>query len=153
MGAFNKTLFLFLVIFLISSIYYVTPVEVEGVVEHKVINGYYGNTCESIFNAPHPSEPWIRVDTEDFEPFFTQGDKNLYVNDSLKELLERKYNNVDYCVGVRLISDDSANDVPEGKTCTYFVSLEDFNKVKIDDKVKCKVSRYRFARIDKITVL
>jgi hypothetical protein len=146
-------LFLFLIIFLISSIHYVTPVEVEGVVEHKVINGYYGNTCESIFNAPHPDESWILADDEDFEPFFTPDDKDLYVNDSLKALLEQKYSNVDYCVGVRLISDDPANDVSQGETCTYYVSLEDFNKVKIDDKVKCKVSRYRFARIDKITVL
>jgi hypothetical protein len=153
MGAFNKTLFLFLAIFLISSIYYVTPVEVEGVVEHKVINGYYGNTCESIFNAPHPSEPWILVDNKDFEQFFTQDDKDVYVTGSLKELLVRKYSNVDYCVGVRLISDDSANDVFEGEAYTYLVSLEDFNKMKIGDRIKYKVSRYRFARIDKITVL
>ena len=153
MSTFNKMLLLFLIIFLISSIYYVTPVEVEGVVEHKVINGYYGNTCESIFNAPHPVESWILVDNEDFEPFFTQEDKYLYVNDSLKEFLERKYASVDYYVGVRLISDDSVNDVSEGETCTYFVSLEDFNKVKIDDNVKYKASRYRFVRIDKITVL
>ncbi|SFM47112.1 hypothetical protein [Methanolobus profundi] len=153
MSTFKKMLLLSLIIFSLSLVYYVIPVEVEGVVEHKVINGYYGNTCDSIFNAPHPAESWILADDEDFEPFFTQGDMNLYVNDSLKEFLERKYASVDYYVGVRLISDDPANGVYEGETCTYYVSLEDFNKVKIDNKVKCKIPRYRFARIDNITIL
>ena len=139
-------LFLFL-------IYYVTPVEVEGVVEHKVINGYYGNTCESIFNAPYPDEPWILVDNKYFEQFFSPEDRNVYVNDSMKELLERKYVSVDYYVAIRASSEESVNDVPEGGTCTHFTSLDDFNKVIIGDEVKYKVPRYRFARIDRITVL
>ncbi|WP_292468711.1 hypothetical protein [Methanolobus sp.] len=41
----------------------------------------------------------------------------------------------------------------EGETLTYFVNREDFNKVKIGDRVECKISRYRFVRIDKITVM
>lgn len=129
------------------------PVEVEGVVDHKLILGCSGNICEDIFNAPHPDEPWVLVENKDFEQFFSPEDKNVYVNDSLKELLERKYVSVDYCVAVQVSSDDPVNDVPEGETCTYFVSLEDFNKVKIGDKVECKLSRYRFVRIDKIKVL
>ncbi|WP_094227057.1 hypothetical protein [Methanolobus psychrotolerans] len=134
-------------------VYMLMPVEVEGVVEHKVINGYYGNTCESIFNRPYPDGPWILAESSDVEKLFSQEDRNLYINNSLKELLERKYSRVDYYVGIRLISDDPANDAQEGDTVTYFVSMEDFNKIKIGDTIECKISRYRFARIDKITVL
>jgi hypothetical protein len=156
MGTFKKMLFLFLVIFLISSIYYVTPLEVEGIVESKSINGRMsGNIGEGVLENREffPGELQVEVENEDFNQFFTPEDKNVYVNNSMKELLERKYVSVDYYVAVRLISDDPANDVSEGETVTYFTSLDDFNKVKIGDKVKYKVSRYRFVRIDKITVL
>ncbi|TQD26736.1 hypothetical protein [Methanolobus vulcani] len=156
MSTLKKMLFLFLVIFLISSIDYVIPVEVEGIVESKSINGRMsGNIGEGVLENREffPDELQIEVENEDFNQFFTPEDRNAYVNDSMKELLERKYVSVDYYVAVRLISDDPANDVSEGETFTYFTSLDDFNKVKIGDKVRYKVARYRFARIDKITVL
>ncbi len=149
----KSKLIITLLLFFGICFYFVLPVEVEGVVEHKVINGHYGNICESIFNAPHSDEPWILVDNEDFEQFVSPEDKNVYVNDSLKRQLERKYGSVDYYVAVRVGSDEPVNDVPEGETCTYFVGLEDFNKVKIGDKVECKVSRRHPTRIDRITVL
>lgn len=144
-----------LIIILLCFLYFTTPVEVEGLVESKAINGKMsGDIVEGILeNRPFPGEPWILVESEDFERFFSPEEKNVYINDSLKELLERKYVSVNYDVAIQLSSDDPVNDVPEGETCTYLVSPEDFNKVKIGDKVECKVSRHRFVKIDKITVL
>ncbi|MFA0823624.1 MAG: hypothetical protein ACC612_12160 [Methanomethylovorans sp.] len=146
----NKVVIILIVCTLVLAIYILTPVEIEGIVDHKLIIGCNENTCEEILNRPHPDAPWISVDNKDFEKFFSPTDKNVFVNDSIKEFLERKYTSINYCVAVQVNSEDPLNDVPKGETFTYFVSIENFNKVKIGNKVKCKVSRYR---IDKITIL
>lgn len=145
-----------LLLFFVVCFYFIVPVEMEGIVESKSINGRMsGNIGEVVLENRDffPGEPWIYVENKDFKQFFSLEDKNVYVNDSMKELLERTYVSVDYYVAIEVSSDEPVNDVPEGATFTYFVSLDDFNKVKIGDNVKYKVSRYQFARIDKITVL
>ncbi|MDY0385865.1 MAG: hypothetical protein RBT65_01785 [Methanolobus sp.] len=151
----KSKLIITLILFFGICFYFVLPVEVEGVVERKAIHGEMsGNTGEMVLeNLQYPGMPWIFVENKDFEQFFSPEDKNVYVNDSMKELLERKYIGVNYYVAIHVSSDDPVNDVPEGEAFTYFVSLEDFNKVKIGDEITYKVSRYRFARIDRITVL
>ena len=156
MGKFyGKFSLLLLIIALLFLLYIITPVYVEGTVESKAINGRMsGNIVKGILsNMPYPGEPWILVEDKDFEQFFSPEDKNVFINDSLHELMDRKYVSIDYIVAIEVSSEDPVNDVGERETCAYLTDREDFNRAKIGDKVLCKVSRFDIARIEEITVL
>ncbi|ATU09151.1 hypothetical protein EFE41_10185 [Methanohalophilus portucalensis FDF-1] len=132
--------------------YYVIPVEVEGVVETKAINGRMsGNTGATILlNRQVPGEPWILVEDKDFEQFFSPEDRNVFINDSLHEQMDMKYVSIDYIVSIQVSSDDPVNDVRKGQTYAYYASREDFNMAEIGDTVRYRVSRFEDYRIEEI---
>ncbi|WP_407355771.1 hypothetical protein [Methanolobus sp. WCC5] len=130
------------------------PVELEGVVESKAVNGRMsGDIVEGIvFNVPYSDEPWIQVENKDFEDFFPSEDKNVFVNDSLHQLMQRKYINIDYIVTIQVKSLDPVNGLVKGQSCAYLVDRSDFNSVKIGDNVTCKISRHKKSTINRIIV-
>ncbi len=151
----KKLLPLLIIIVFLLIIHIIIPIDVKGVVEFKAINGRMSeNIVDGIlFNSLYPNGSWIQVENEDFEQFFNVEDKNVFINDSLHELMEKKYVNIDYIIAIKVSSKDSINDVKEGKTFAYLVDREGFNKVKIGDKVVFKVSRFNIATIEDISVL
>ncbi|KGK98507.1 hypothetical protein LI82_12505 [Methanococcoides methylutens] len=148
-------LFLILTIVFLLFLYYVIPVEVEGVVEHKAINGRMsGNNVAGILdNMQHPERPWILVEDKDFEQFFSPEDKDVFINDSMHERMDGKYVSVDYIVAIQVTSEDPVNNVRKGQTLAYYASREDFNKAKIGDTVRYRVSRLEDGRIGEILEL
>lgn len=151
----RKLLLLTLIMAFLLFLYIIIPVEVEGVVESKAINGRMsGNTGAGILvNMPYPGKPWIRVKDKDFEQFFSPEDKNIFINDSLHEQMDMKYVSIDYIVAIQVSSDDPVNDVRKGQTFAYLASREDFNKAKIGDRVRYRVSRLEDCRIGEILEL
>jgi len=55
--------------------------------------------------------------------------------------MKSEYSDIKYLVSIRLDSRDPINGIDKGEALAYFVSKEDFNKMKIGDKVKYEVSR------------
>ncbi|NPE30758.1 hypothetical protein HNV12_22955 [Methanococcoides sp. SA1] len=148
----STILSLILTIAFLFVFYFMIPVEVEGVVESKAINGKMsGNTGAVILdNMPNLERPWILVEDKDFEQFFSPEDKNAFINDSLHEQMDMKYVSVDYIVSIQVTSDDPVNDVRKGQTLSYLAGREDFNKAKIGETVRYRVSRLEDYRIGKI---
>lgn len=147
----STILSLMLTIAFLSFLYYVIPVEVEGVVESKVINGRTSDNVAGILdNMQHPERPWILVEDKDFEQFFSTEDKDVFINDSLHERMDTKYVTVDYIVAIQVTSNDPVNDVRKGQTLSYLASREDFNKAKIGETVRYRVSRLEDYRIGEI---
>ena len=117
-----------------------SPIVIEGIVDHKVITGMNGDTSYTILlNRPADNGSWIIVKDKDYERFF-KGEKNAFITKSIENEM-KKYSDIKYLVSIRLDSRDPINGVGKGGTLAYFVSRDEFNRVKIGDKVKFEVSR------------
>lgn len=101
----------------------------DGTVSHKAITGILGNTYYSILlNRPIGDEPWILVKDDDFASYFSDSDKNAVISDTLAQLMDVKYSEVNYFVSV--ISKDGED------TLAYEVSRKTFNSLEIGDTIE-----------------
>jgi len=128
-----------------ATYYYVfSPVIVEGVVDHKGITGEKDGTTYSILlNTPEG----IIVKDEDYEQFFSEKDRNAFINETLDYRMKTEYSEINYLVSIRVTSKDPINNLEENQTLAYFASREDFNAMKIGDKVTYEVERFQTATI------
>jgi hypothetical protein len=148
----RKLLLITVIIIFLLFLYIAIPVEVEGVVEYKAINGRMsGNTVAGILTSHEYSGNLLTdVEDEDFNQILFAEDKNVFVNESLHEQMERKYLNIDYIVNIHVSSNDPINNVRKGESFAYLVSREDFNKAKIGEMVRYRVSKFEDYTIEKI---
>lgn len=72
--------------------------------------------------------------------FSPEEDRDASINKSLEDEMKTKYSTIYYLVSIRVDSKDPVNHLEEGDTLAYFVSRDDFNRVKIEDKVEYEVS-------------
>lgn len=128
-----------------ATYYYVfSPVIVEGFVDHKGITGEKDGTTYSILlNTPEG----IIVEDEDYAQFFSENDRNAFINETLDYRMKTEYSEINYLVSIRVTSKDPINNLEENQTLAYFVSREDFNSLKIGDKVTYEVERSQTAAI------
>lgn len=132
---------LLLIIACLLAYKFMSPVMVEGVVDHKAVMGVKGDTSYTILlNRPTDNGSWIIVKDKDYEKFF-KGEKNAFISKSIEDEMRKKYFDIKYLVSIRLDSKDPINGIDKGEALTYFVSREIFNKMKIGDRVKFEVSR------------
>ncbi len=148
----KRTLIIAVVIAVVSvgaaAYYYVfSPVIVEGVVDHKGIAGEKDGTTYSILlNTPEG----ITVEDEDYEQFFSEKDRDAVINETLDYMMRTEYSEINYLVSIRVSSRDPINNLEENQTLAYFVSREDFNALKIGDKVTYEVERFQIATIKQV---
>ena len=148
---FNRRSFIVVVVVLVAvsigaaTYYYVfSPVIVEGVVDHKAVTGEKDGTSYSVLlNTPEG----IIVKDEDYALFFSEKDRNAFVNKTLEDSMKTEYLEINYLVSIRVSSRDPINDLEENQTLAYFASREDFNAMKIGDKVTYEVERFQTATI------
>ena len=79
---------------------------------------------------------WILLKDKSYEEFFSKKDNNTFISKSLEDEMKSEYSDIKYLVSIRLDSRDPINGIDKGEALAYFVSKEDFNKMKIGDKVK-----------------
>jgi len=131
---------LILVVVIACSLVYKSassPIIVEGTVDHKVITGLKGDTSYTILvNRMIDNRSWILLKDKSYEEFFSKKDNNTFISKSLEDKMKSEYSDIKYLVSIRLDSRDSINGIDKGEALAYFVSKEDFNKMKIGDKVK-----------------
>lgn len=107
--------------------------EVEGTVSHKSLSGMKGKTVYGIIlNRPISEGSWIVVKDEDYKKYFSGN--HVVINETVEERITREYRDLKYQVNV--------NVSPEEGTQGYQTSREKFNKIKIGEKVKLKVTRF-----------
>ena len=153
----NKSLLSVMAVILVAvvigtSIYYYvfSPVIVEGIVDHKAVTGMKGDTVYTILL----NTPWgIMIDDKEYEKFFSEKDRNAFINKSLEDKMKTDYSEINYFVSIRVSSKDPVNSLEKGETLAYFVSRDDFNKLTIDDKVKYEVARFQTATIRRLLVV
>ena len=141
-----------LVVVVVSvAVYYwfFSPVIVEGAVDHKAVTGTKDTTIYSILLN---TDSGIVVKDEDFEDWFSEVDENAFVNSSLEGRMRTEYSEAYYLVSIRVSTGDPVNSLEEGETLAYFVSRDDFNRVKIGDGVRFEVERFQTATIKGLTV-
>jgi len=131
-----------------ATYYYVfSPVIVEGVVDHKGITGEKDGTTYSILlNTPEG----IIVEDEDYEHFFSEKDRNAFINETLDYKMKTEYSEINYLVSIRVTSKDPINNLEENQTLAYFASREDFNALRMADKVTYEVERFQTATIKQV---
>ena len=120
-----------------------SPVIVEGVVGHKAVRGIEGNTHPLILasTATTSLNSEVLVLDKDYDMFFPEkGD--MFINKSLEDKMETKYDKIEYFVSVRVSSRDPINGVEKGECNIYSVDRSEFNKVQVWDEVKYEVSRW-----------
>ena len=153
-GKLNKRLLSIVAVLLVAVVigaatyYYVfSPVVVEGIVDHKGVTGVKDGTLYTILlNAD-----WgIRVEDEDYEKFFSDEDRNAFIDKSLEDTMKTEYSEINYLVSIRVSSEDPVNNLEEGETLAYFVSRDDFNMLRIGDEVKYEVERFQTATIKRL---
>ena len=150
----NKRSFIIVVIVLVAvsigaaTYYYVfSPVIVEGVVDHKGVTGEKDGTTYSILlNTPEG----IIVEDEDYAQFFSKKDTNAFINKTLEDEMTTEYSEINYLVSIRVTSGDPINNLEENETLAYFVSREDFNALKMGDKVRYEVERFQTATVKRV---
>ena len=128
-----------------------SPVIVEGVVGHKAVRGIEGNTHPLILvsTATTNLNPEVLVLDKDYEEFFPENG-DLFINKSLEDKMETKYDKIEYFVSIRVSSKDPINGVEKGECNIYSVDRSEFNKVQVWDEVKYEVSRwYELPTIEK----
>ena len=102
----------------------------EGIVDHKAITGVKDNTSYTILvNRTGDGEPLILLKDKDYEEYFSTGDGNVVVNESLEREVKREYSVVNYFVNVKV-------DPEEYGTQPYRASREIFNNIEVGTKVK-----------------
>jgi hypothetical protein len=102
----------------------------EGIVDHKAITGVKDDTSYTILmNAFSDGEAWIALKDQDYEEYFSTGDGNALVSESLEREVKKEYSVVNYFVNVKVD--------PEGYgTQPYRVSREIFNNMEVGTEVK-----------------
>lgn len=102
----------------------------EGIVDHKAITGVKDDTSYTILmNRTSEVGPLILLKDEDFEEYFSTGDGNVVVSESVEREVKEEYSSVSYFVNVKVD--------PEGYgTQPYRVSREIFNNMEVGTKVK-----------------
>ena len=102
----------------------------EGIVDHKAITGVKDNTSYTILmNGPGDGEPWILLKDEDYEEYFSTGDEDAVVSESLASEMKKEYSVVNYFVNVKV-------DPEEYGTQPYRASREIFNNIEVGTKVQ-----------------
>ena len=149
----DKRMLVIVVVIVVASVgavtyYYVfSPVIVEGIVDHKGITGEKDGTTYSILlNTPER----ITFKDEDYGQFFSEKDRDAVINETLDYNMKTEYSEINYLVSIRVTSRDPINNLQENQTLAYFVSREDFNALKIGDKVTYKVERFQTATIKQL---
>ena len=144
--------FLLVVVVVSVAVYYwfFSPVIVEGVVDHKAVTGTKDGTIYSILLN---TDSGIVVKDEDYEDWFSEVDKNAFVDSSLEGRMRTGYSEVYYLVSIRVSTGDPVNSLEEGETLAYFVSRDGFNRVKIGDGVRFEVDRFQAAAIKGLAVV
>jgi len=120
-----------------------SPVIVEGVVGHKAVEGIKGDTHSTILvsTATTNLNSEVLVLDKDYEEFFSEkGD--VFINKSLEDEMETKYDKIRYFVSVRVSSRGPVTGIEKGECNSYSVDRSEFNKVQVWDKVKYEVSRW-----------
>lgn len=151
---FNRRSFIIVVVVLVAvsigaaTYYYVSsPVIAEGVVDHKAVTGEKDGTTYSILlNTPEG----IIVKDEGYEHFFSEIDRNAFINETLDYRMKTEYSEINYLVSIRVTSREPINNLEENQTLAYFVSREVFNALKMDDKVTYEVERFQTATIKRV---
>lgn len=151
---FNRRSFIIVVVVLVAvsigaaTYYYVfSPVIAEGVVDHKAVTGEKDGTTYSILlNTPEG----IIVKDEDYEHFFSEIDRNAFINETLDYRMKTEYSEINYLVSIRVTSREPINKLEENQTLAYFVSREVFNALKMGDKVTYEVERFQTATIKRV---
>jgi len=154
---FNRRSFIIVVVVLVAvsiggaTYYYVfSPVIVEGVVDHKAVTGEKDGTTYSILlNTPEG----ITVEDEDYEQFFSGKDRNAVINKTLEDKMKTEYSEINYFVSIRVSSRDPINNLEENQTLAYFASRDDFNALKMGDKVTYEVERFQTATIKRVLAI
>jgi len=122
--------------------YKLTEVTAEGVVLQKAVTGIKDDTSHTILvNRPIDNGSWIIVKDSDYN-FFSKQDRNVFITKAMEDEMRKKYSAVRYIVSLRLETGDLINGIAKGEASAYFVSREDFNRMKIGDRVKIKISRF-----------
>lgn len=107
---------------------------VEGTVDHKAVTGVKDNTSYTVLmNSGGDGEPWILLKDEDYEEYFSTGDENAVVSESLESEMKKEYSVVNYFVNVKVAPEE------EG-TKPYRASREVFNNIEVGTKVKFRWS-------------
>lgn len=124
--------------------WFFSPTVVEGVLDHKAVTGVKDGTSYTILlNAD-----WeISVKDEDYEKFFSENDRNAFINKSIEDEMKVEYSEINYLVSIRVSSRDPVNKIEEGETLAYFATRDNFNDLWIGDKVRYKVARFKTATI------
>ncbi len=106
-----------------------SPVIVEGVVDHKTVIGVKDNVSYTLLvNKPAYDSPWILVKDKDYVDYFSTGYRNAIVSKPLENEMKKKYSDIAYFVNIKVSSKE--------ETQPYQVSREIFNKLRINSKVK-----------------
>jgi len=107
---------------------------VEGIVDHKAVTSVKDNTSYTVLvNSIGDGEPWILLKDEDYEEYFSTGDENAVVSESLESEMKKEYSVVNYFVNVKVAAKE------EG-TQPYRASREVFNNIEVGTKVKFRWS-------------
>lgn len=141
-----------LVVVVVSvAVYYwfFSPVIVEGVVDHKAVTGTKDGTVYSILLN---TDSGIVVKDGNYEDWFSDVEKNAFVNSSLEGRMRTEYSEIYYLVSIRVSTGDPVNSLEEGGTLAYFVSRDNFNRVKVGDGVRFEVDRFQTATIKGLAV-
>ena len=115
---------------LVLSYIYIGRSTAEGIVDHKAITGVKDNVSYTILmNRTSDVGPLILLKDEDYDEYFSTGDGNVVINESLEREVKKEYSVVNYFVNVKVD--------PEGYgTQPYRVSREIFNNMEVGTKVK-----------------
>ena len=107
---------------------------VEGIVDHKAVTRIKDNTSYTILvNRTGDGEPLILLKDEDYEEYFSTGDENAVVSESLEREMKKEYSVVNYFVNVKVAAEE------EG-TQPYRATREIFNNIEVGTKVKFRWS-------------
>ena len=128
-----------------------SPVIVEGIVEHKAVTGVEGGVTYTILvNRPVENGSWILIKDKDYGMFFSKEEKNAFIDKNMEDEMKNEYSDIKYIVSIRLNSSDPVNNLEKGDTLAYFVSRDEFNRMKIGDRVKYEVSRFSKSTINRL---
>jgi len=116
-----------------------SPVIVEGVVSHKAVRGIKGNTHPTILvsTATMNLNSEVLVLDKDYDKFFPENG-DVFINKSLEDEMETKYDKIEYFVSVCVSSRDPINGVEKGECNGYSVDRSEFNKVQVWERGKIR---------------
>jgi len=125
-------------------IYYLQPIIVEGVVDHKTLVGVKDDVVKTLLMVtPHG----ILIKDKSIKAYVS-GDSILY--ERLIENLSKYYDRIYCTVSIRVSTEDPLNDLSPGETLAYIVDIKYSSLLEVGSRVKFVITRLDPIKISRI---